>query len=133
MPVLFTSTIFQLVLCLAVLAIMIAAALYVSSIFRAHSLQQELKPEEILNKLEELKTEGKLSSEEFRTIKKRLSQHVLYEKHSPCPDLRTGAADSAAVLLRGLHGMDSDEMGSAEETKILSKEEGGEDTVLVQR
>lgn len=125
MPVLFTATVFQLVLCFAVLAVMIAVAIYVLGLFRVHSLQNEPTADELLNNLEELKTQGKLSDEEYRNIKKKLSEHILYEKNAPCPDLHPGTVDPAAMLLQKVS-----QSGDPDDTKIFGKDEGGTDTVI---
>jgi hypothetical protein len=78
-PELFSNSIFLLIANLAILAVMITVTLFILSRFRSYSVQKEqseLSLEKHLDYFQELKTQGKLSAEEYRLIKKRLSVRI---------------------------------------------------------
>ncbi len=62
----------ELVVWLAVLAVLAAIAFYVIGKIRAESVQQEPGASELLSKFRDLHSEGDLSETEFRTIKTTL-------------------------------------------------------------
>jgi uncharacterized membrane protein len=62
-----------LVVGLAVLAALVAMAVYVIGRVRAKTLQQEPMAAELLSKFRELHSRGELSDAEFRTIKTALA------------------------------------------------------------
>jgi hypothetical protein len=113
-------------MCFAVLAVLIAVAVYALGVFRNHSLQQELNTGEMLKNLQDLKIEGKLSPEEYRNIKRRLSEHVLYERHGPCPDLRPAPE---TLLLRGVDREFVPE--NPDDTKMYGRDDSEDDTVKI--
>jgi ABC-type spermidine/putrescine transport system permease subunit I len=62
----------QLVISLALLAVMIAVAAYVISKIRAKAIQREPHVSELLSKFREMHSQGVLTDVEFRTIKTAL-------------------------------------------------------------
>ncbi|MDR2114984.1 MAG: hypothetical protein LBP87_01235 [Planctomycetaceae bacterium] len=80
MPKVFSVEIIQLVIFFAILAILIAVAIYVVRLLHEKSVQKELNTEDILNNFRELKSQGKLSESEFRIIKKRLAAQIVNEE-----------------------------------------------------
>ena len=66
----------QLVLWIAVLAILVAVAIYVIGKIRPKTVQKERKDAEWLLKCRELHSRGELSDEEFRTIKTNLASQL---------------------------------------------------------
>jgi uncharacterized membrane protein len=71
-----------LIVWLAILAILIAVAVYVIKKIRPKTLQQELTASELLTKFTDLHSQGELSDEEFRTIKTTLSAQLQQEINS---------------------------------------------------
>jgi uncharacterized membrane protein len=69
----------ELVVLLAILAIMIAIAAYIISKIRAKSIQHEPTASELLTKFRELHGRGVLTDTEFRTIKTALSEELKNE------------------------------------------------------
>ena len=65
-----------LVLWLTVLAIMLAVAWYVIGKIRPKAVQKEPMASEWLSKYREMHAQGKLSDEEFRTIKTTLAEQL---------------------------------------------------------
>jgi uncharacterized membrane protein len=68
-----------LILWLAILAALIAVAVYVILKIRAKTLQNEPRTSEILSKFRDLHSQGELSDEEFRTIKTTLAADLQKE------------------------------------------------------
>lgn len=66
----------ELVVWLALLAILIAIACYIIGKIRPKSVQKEQKTSEWLAKCRELNSQGELSDEEFRTIKTTLASQL---------------------------------------------------------
>ena len=66
----------DLVVRLAVLAILVAIAYYVIGKIRAESVQQEPGASELLSKFRDLHSQGDLSETEFRTIKTTLAARL---------------------------------------------------------
>ena len=99
MPDLFSGTFVELVVYFTILAIMIGVAVYVVGLLRADSLQHERKMEEQLDYFRELNSQGKLSAEEFRKIKKRLSRSVVEEWEKR--DAKKSEPDPAVLLSKG--------------------------------
>ena len=66
----------DLVVWLAVLAILVAIAYYVIGKIRAESVQQEPGASELLSKFRDLHSQGDLSETEFRTIKTTLAARL---------------------------------------------------------
>jgi uncharacterized membrane protein len=69
----------ELVLLLALLAILIAVGVYLIGKTRPHSAQQERDRHELLSKFREVHSQGGLSDEEYRTIKGTLSKQLQQE------------------------------------------------------
>jgi len=65
-----------IVLWCTVLAILIAVVYYVQGKIRLKTVQKEPKASEWLSKFRELHSQGKLSDEEFRTIKTNLAAQL---------------------------------------------------------
>ena len=140
MPELFSNNVFSLIANLMILAVIIIVALYVLFRFRSCSVQQEqseISPAEYLNYFQELKTEGKLSDEEFRLIKKRISAGIV-RRHFTAEELNAvlSAGDDNAkfVLERLLAESQSrrdgglEDEGQSEETQFARRDNG--DTVI---
>jgi len=66
----------ELVVWLALLAILIALGVYVISKIRPHSAQQEQDTHELMSKFRELHSRGGLSDEEYRTIKSTFTEQL---------------------------------------------------------
>ena len=66
----------QLVLWIAVGAILVAVAMYVLGKIRGQTAQQEPAASELMSKFRELHSQGVLSDAEFRTIKSRLAARL---------------------------------------------------------
>lgn len=66
----------DLVLSIAILAVLVAVAFYVHGKIRPKPLQKELKAHEWLTKCREMHSKGVLSDEEFRTIKTTLTPQL---------------------------------------------------------
>lgn len=79
MAELFEDPTVQLILWLAVLAAMIAVAVYVIMRIRSEPVQSEPVASEMLSKFRELRGQGDLSEEEFRTIKTTLAEQLQHE------------------------------------------------------
>jgi uncharacterized membrane protein len=69
----------SLILWIAVLAALIAVAVYVILKIRSKTLQNEPHASELLSKFRDLHSQGELSDEEFRTIKTTLSAELQKE------------------------------------------------------
>ncbi len=69
----------ELVLGLAVLAVLIAAGVYIIAKIRPHSAQQEHDTHELMAKFRELHSRGGLSDEEYRTIKGTFTEQLRQE------------------------------------------------------
>jgi uncharacterized membrane protein len=76
---LFENPIAQLILWIAVGAVLVAIGIYVLSKIRDDSIQSELSANEMLSFLRESHAEGKLSDQEFRTLKTQLSDRMRSE------------------------------------------------------
>ena len=63
----------QLVIWVALCAILVVVAVYVIGRVRAEPVQQEPKASELISKFRDLHAKGELSEEEFRTIKTNLA------------------------------------------------------------
>ena len=72
----FDGPVAQLVVWVALLAILVAVAVYVLGKIRAASAQQEPGESEMLSKFRELHAKGELSDAEFRTIKTKLATRL---------------------------------------------------------
>lgn len=66
----------DLVVSVALLAVLIAVAVYVLGLIRAKTVQQEPTASELVSKLRESHSRGELSDEEFRTIKTKLAARL---------------------------------------------------------
>lgn len=69
----------ELIVWLALLAILIAVAAYLVSKIRPHSVQQELDTHELMAKFRELHSQGGLSDEEYRTIKGTVTEQLRHQ------------------------------------------------------
>lgn len=69
----------ELVVWLALLAILIAVAVYFVSKIRPHSAQQELDTHELMAKFRDLHSQGGLSDEEYRTIKSTVTEQLRHQ------------------------------------------------------
>ncbi len=69
----------DLVIWIAVLAALVAVAIYVIGKLRAASAQQEPTASELMSKFRELHSRGELTDAEFRTIKATLSAQLQEE------------------------------------------------------
>ena len=69
----------QLVLWVALLAVLLAAGIYVAGKIRAKTVQQEPSSTQMLTKFRELHSRGVLSDAEFRTIKTTLAMQLQAE------------------------------------------------------
>jgi uncharacterized membrane protein len=69
----------ELVLGLAVLAVLIAVGIYVIAKIRPHPAQQEHETHELMAKFRELHSRGGLSDEEYRTIKGSFTEQLRRE------------------------------------------------------
>ncbi len=69
----------DLVVWSAILAVLIAVAVYVIGKIRAESVQKERTASELMSKCREMHSRGGLSDEEFRTIKTRLAARLQEE------------------------------------------------------
>jgi hypothetical protein len=98
MMILFYSTVIQLIIYFAVLAVIIAIAVYTAGLFRTESVQKELTTEEHLNNFRELNSEGKLSEEEFRMIKKQLAFQIVDKEKEKIQK----TFDAMTLLSRGI-------------------------------
>ncbi len=77
MPFFTFSPIIHITLGFAVVGIITATGFYVLSRIRASSLQKEPPPVEFLQKFREMNSEGGLDDDEFRIIKRQLSEKVI--------------------------------------------------------
>jgi uncharacterized membrane protein len=66
----------SLILWLAVLAILVAIACYVTEKIRPKTVQKERTTSQWLSKCRDLHSQGELSDTEFRTIKTTLAAHL---------------------------------------------------------
>ncbi len=66
----------ELVIWLALLAILVAVAVYCITKTRSHSAQQEQDTHELMTKFRELHSQGGLSDEEYRTIKNTFTEQL---------------------------------------------------------
>lgn len=69
----------QLVLWIALLAVLLAAGIYVAGKIRDKTVQQEPSATQMLTKFRELHSRGVLSDSEFRTIKTTLAVQMQAE------------------------------------------------------
>jgi hypothetical protein len=69
----------KIVISFAVLAMMIAVAIYVISKIRTKTLQREPHASELLSKFREMHSRGVLTDAEFRTIKTALTELLKQE------------------------------------------------------
>lgn len=73
------STESDVILALGVLCLLIAVGAYLISKFRGHSDGEETTTSNLMTNFQELRAEGELSDEEFRTIKSMLSEKLRSE------------------------------------------------------
>jgi len=66
----------QLVILAAILANLVAVAVYVAKKFRAEALQNEPPASELISKFRDLHSRGDLTDSEFRTIKTTLADQL---------------------------------------------------------
>lgn len=76
MPEIFADPVAEWVLWIAVLAALVAVAVYVIGRIRGGAAQHEPTASELMSKFRELHTRGELSDAEFRTIKTTLAVHL---------------------------------------------------------
>jgi uncharacterized membrane protein len=69
----------QLVIWLTVFSALVAVAVYVVTRIRAEAVQNEPVASDLLSKFRELRGQGDLSEEEFRTIKTTLAEQLQEE------------------------------------------------------
>ncbi len=72
----FEDSIVQLVIWLAVFSALVAVAAYVVMRMRAEAVQNEPVASELLSKFRDIRGQGDLSEEEFRTIKTTLTEQL---------------------------------------------------------
>lgn len=70
------STESDVILALGVLCLLIAVGAYLISKFRGHSDGEETTTSNLMTNFQELRAEGELSDEEFRTIKSMLAERL---------------------------------------------------------
>ena len=75
----FQDSVVQLIIWVSVISVMVVVAVYVSLRIRAEPVQQEPVASEMLSKFRELRGQGDLSEEEFRTIKTTLAEQLQEE------------------------------------------------------
>lgn len=75
----FEDSTVQLVIWLSALAVLVAVAVYVIMRIRTAPVQSEPVASEMLSKFRELRGQGDLSEEEFRTIKTTLAEQLQEE------------------------------------------------------
>ena len=73
------DSVVQLVIWASVISVMVVVAVYVSLRIRTEPVQQEPVASEMLSKFRELRGQGDLSEEEFRTIKTTLAEQLQEE------------------------------------------------------
>ena len=135
-PILFSESILLLVLYFAILMILIGIAVFATQSLRANSLQKEPTTEEHLNYFRDLNSEGKLSEEEFRIIKRQLSSQIVSEEKggmrrttfayqepyvSPAATLSRGRRN-----VKGTAGDDVEFFEYSEDTKLSAGGSSGE-------
>jgi uncharacterized membrane protein len=69
----------EIVIWLAVLAVVVAVGFYVIGKIRSDSVQKEPGPSEMISKFRDLHAKGELSDAEFRTIKTTLAARLQEE------------------------------------------------------
>ena len=75
----FQDSVVQLIIWVSIISVMVVVAVYVSLRIRAEPVQQEPIASEMLSKFRELRGQGDLSEEEFRTIKTTLAEQLQQE------------------------------------------------------
>lgn len=134
MPLLFTDSVIQLVIGFVILTILILGAVYVLGLLHPKSLKQEQTVAEQLDYFRDLVSEGKLSTEEFRKIKRRLSAELVEEwenRNKTTLGSVEISTETAALLAKQLHtGLGNPK--NSEDTQIIGRgeEENSEDTVV---
>ena len=137
MPELFTNSIVQLMIGFVILTVMILVAAYVLGLLHPKSLQQEQLTGEQLDYFRDLVSQGKLSPEEFRKIKKRLSREIVLEwedRNKTTLGNVEISTETAALLAKQLHtGLRNPE--DSEDTRIAGfhDERGSSDDTVVGR
>ncbi len=128
MPDLFSKEIVSLIVGFIVLTILIRVAIYVLGKLRVRPLQQERTANEQLDYFRELESQGKLSSEEYRKVKQRLSAQIVEQGKKSDRNV----SEEPAVLWARQHDLGS--VDGNEETRVVGLEmENGDDTVVVER
>lgn len=134
MPLLFTNSVIQLVIGFVILTILIMVAVYVLGLLHPKALKQEQTVGEQLDYFRDLVSEGKLSPEEFRKIKRRLSVELVEEwenRNKTTLGNVEVSTETAALLAKQLHtGLRNPE--NSEDTQIIGRgeTENSEDTVV---
>lgn len=77
----FSSPTFQAGIGLLVLSVLIALAFRVMSSWRDYTAEDQLKAEDVLANLEEMRLKGDITDEEFRTMKARTHSQLVDAKH----------------------------------------------------
>ena len=75
----FEDSVVQLVIWLAVFTVLVAVAAYIVMRIRAEAVQNEPVASELLSKFRDIRGQGDLSEEEFRTIKTTLAEQLQEE------------------------------------------------------
>jgi hypothetical protein len=73
------TNVWQLIIGVAILALLVALAAYAVSKVRREAVQKEPPASELLTKFREMHSRGVLSDEEFRTIKTTLTERLQSE------------------------------------------------------
>ncbi|GHT17906.1 hypothetical protein FACS1894189_4730 [Planctomycetales bacterium] len=109
------ETVLWLVLYCVILVILTSASFYVLRLIRADSLKQEPSPQEYLNYFQKLRAEGKLTDEEYRIIKRILSEKILDKTEPPKFDYVSVFTDPAVRNM--LNGEETQATGEGESRK----------------
>ena len=133
-----SETIIQLIIATTAIAVVTAAAFYVLRSLRECSLQQEPDTKNHLEYFQELKTEGNITEDEYRNIKKRLSDHIVKELKEQAPSEQSAQSENseflAALMAQGtlLRDVERKEGGqSPDDTARWGKSEDGEETKMI--
>jgi hypothetical protein len=113
------ETILWLVLYCVILVVLMSTSFYVLRLIRADSLKQEPSPGDYLNYFQELRSEGKLTDEEYRIIRRVLSEKILNKAEPPRFDYASIFSDPAVR-----------DMLNGEETRAAKEEESRKPTIF---
>ena len=137
-PIVFSETIIQLIIATTAIAVVTASAFYVLRLLLERSLQQEPDAKNHLDYFEELKTEGNITAEEYRHIKKRLSVQIIKELQEKSQSEKScqweKSEELAALMAQGTVLRDAERIEggvSFDDTARFGKDDENEETKLV--